>query len=458
MGGAARGLIVLTAWGVLSFWCEPAWAQAGLPGAGGAGQASVALGWLLWLGPALWLTALGPDASEPDFKGLVFDDTEGLLTGLTACLAGFTSDPLSNIDRLTAAAGELTGADCAMYNRLADGELHAWGAWNAPPHHEPTGPAQGRICHDVIQEGSQEVRVVRELQASAYAATDPCVGSMGLQTYMGRAVMVAGRPVGALCAAFKRDTRPKREERRLLDFLAAAIGAEERRLASRRRIMDESRQRREELEHSQVLLREVHHRVKNNMQVLTSLLNLQANAVGPGPAADALTESLERVQAMGLVHELLHQSSDLGQVGLDEYCRRLGESLFKAHGPRAQGVRLVVDAGGLALDVKQAPPVGLALNELITNALRHAFDGQGGGQISIIARQSAGGGLSVVVRDDGVGLSNNSTKRPGSLGLTLVRGLVESQLSGSFEADSPGGARFRMEIPPPRPAQRNREP
>ena len=152
---------------------------------------------------------------------------EERLSRLQECFLGFTTDALENINRLTAACGELLGAACALYNRL-DGELLcSIGQWSTPPDYDPVDRAEGHLCHDVIRNGTDEVLVIRNLPETPYARTDPNVSRYGLKTYIGRAVKFGGRYLGSLCAVYREDHAPTDDDRDLLGAIAAAIGVEE---------------------------------------------------------------------------------------------------------------------------------------------------------------------------------------------------------------------------------------
>src|SRR4030095_16590836 len=133
----------------------------------------------------------------------------------------------------------------------------------------------------------------------------------------------------------------------------------------------------------EVLLQEVHHRVKNNLQVIASLINMQVRALGGGAGRDALVECGTRVEAMALIHEKLYQSQDYSRVAFSEYARALAASVFQAPGLAPHGIALALAIEDLSLSVDRAIPCGLVLNELITNALRHAFPGERTGTIRV---------------------------------------------------------------------------
>ena len=154
---------------------------------------------------------------------------EERLAKMNACFLSFGPDPGENINRLTALCGELMSAACALYNRLDQGLLYSWGQWNTPPDYNPVDKPEGHICYDVIQRGSDQVFVVRNMLETSYAQTDPNVTKYHLQTYIGQAVKLGDASVGSICVVYQDDFVPGLADQQLLTIIAAAIGVEERR-------------------------------------------------------------------------------------------------------------------------------------------------------------------------------------------------------------------------------------
>lgn len=198
-----------------------------------------------------------------------------------------------------------------------------------------------------------------------------------------------------------------------------------------------------------VLLQEVHHRVKNNLQIIASLLRLQARSAEPA-VAFALQDSENRVMAMALTHQLLYERTDFSSLELGPYLKRLVGSLRDAHGPLMVRIQLLVDApdSGLHIELSQAVPVALVVNELLTNALKHAFAPHRSGTVKVKAAR-VGDEISVTVSDDGKGLPMDSRLAEGSsLGFSLVT-LLTQQLGASMVWPEPGvaGATFVLCLP-----------
>lgn len=203
------------------------------------------------------------------------------------------------------------------------------------------------------------------------------------------------------------------------------------------RLLQQTRQRLLEkttlLNEKDVLLKEVHHRVKNNLQVIASLLSLQASQTPEPRIADALNESQNRVRTMALIHEKLYQSTDLSQVDFADYLRGLVCSLTQTYSAASGRVAVNIHSHELTLDIQTAIPCGLIVNELISNALKHAFPNDRSGQVSITLTRHEHGEVRLVVRDDGVGFPEDvDIHQTRSLGLQLVNSLAH-QIGASVE-------------------------
>lgn len=199
------------------------------------------------------------------------------------------------------------------------------------------------------------------------------------------------------------------------------------------------------LDEKDVLLREIHHRVKNNMQVVSSLLKLQEGRLIDERLRRALQGSQSRVRAMGLVHEVLYKSSDLGQIDLQRYITGLVSSLVKMYGSQEDRVSLSVNADGLRLGIDEAVPCALVINELISNSLKYAFPAGAEGEIRIEAAQIGDDEVELTVSDNGVGIPPDVTfDSATTMGMRLVKGLVENQLGGLVRVDRDNGTRFSI--------------
>jgi PAS domain S-box-containing protein len=199
---------------------------------------------------------------------------------------------------------------------------------------------------------------------------------------------------------------------------------------ARDELAEQVEQRTRELREKEVLLKEVHHRVKNNLQVISSLVSLQADGSEDRIVREVLTEVAHRVRSMALVHEKLYQSVNLASIDFAEYARSLLGYLWRSHGDTGARIQLDLDMEPLSLPVDIAVPCGLMLNELAGNTLKHAFDGRAEGTVTVRLHPGSEGRVSLEVRDDGVGLPEGfDWRETKSLGLRLV-----DMLAGQIEA------------------------
>jgi len=198
------------------------------------------------------------------------------------------------------------------------------------------------------------------------------------------------------------------------------------------------------LREKEVLLREIHHRVKNNMQVISSLFNLQAGYIKDEEALRILKEGQTRIRSMALVHEKLYQSGDLSKIDLAGYIQSLSAHLFQVYLVDPNQVRLETEFEDVPLDINTALPCGLILNELISNALKHAFPAGRKGVLMIRLRRGKDGAVELRIADNGVGFPKRlDFRRTESLGLQIVNLLV-GQLEGTIKLAGKNGTAFTV--------------
>lgn len=188
------------------------------------------------------------------------------------------------------------------------------------------------------------------------------------------------------------------------------------------------------LQEKEVLLREIHHRVKNNLQVICSMLRLQARSIQDETMLQALRDCRERVQAMAMLHDQLHRARDLSNINLGEYVRNLAASLFCSYGVNSSDIGLRTVVEDMAVSIDTAIPCGLIVNELVSNSLRHAFPGGRQGHVALGLSSRPGGQAELSIADDGCGFPENA-RLAGSLGLRLVDLLAE-QIDATMERSS----------------------
>jgi len=213
------------------------------------------------------------------------------------------------------------------------------------------------------------------------------------------------------------------------------------------------------LNEKEILLKEVHHRVKNNMQILASLVSLQADNVVDPATRDVFNDFRDQVRAMALVHENLYQSETLASIDFADYAGRLTTSLARAYAQRGGDIRLSLTAEPVTLPIESAIPCGLILNELVTNAYKHAFRERVSGEIVVGLHCDPSGCVCLSVCDNGVGLPPGMDWRHStSLGLRLVQ-MLARQVEGEIDLSTEKGTSFQLKftLPPPKEPEREQQ-
>lgn len=196
-----------------------------------------------------------------------------------------------------------------------------------------------------------------------------------------------------------------------------------------------------------VLLKEVHHRVKNNLAVISSLLALKADATASCEAKLVLEDSQRRVRSIALIHEHLYGSDHVGRINFSEYTQRLVRELYSTFVAEPERVSVAVEADPVELGVDRAVPCALILNELLSNAYKHAFPEGRGGRILVSFREAGPGSLELAVQDDGIGSpAGIDSRNPKSLGLRIV-GILTRQLDGVLTHEPCAGTRIVLRFP-----------
>jgi PAS domain S-box-containing protein len=198
------------------------------------------------------------------------------------------------------------------------------------------------------------------------------------------------------------------------------------------------------LKENKILLREIHHRVKNNMQIISSLLRLQARNIKSKKLHEAFKTCQSRIRSMALIHEKFYKSEDLARIELNKYIQDVAVHLFQTYGFDQNTIRLNMDMEKVHIDINKAMSLGLIINELLSNSLRHAFPDVKKGKIQIKLRRINNGNHELVISDSGVGIPEGmDILNTRSLGMQLVSDLVR-QINGRMDLEREGGTSFQI--------------
>ncbi len=230
------------------------------------------------------------------------------------------------------------------------------------------------------------------------------------------------------------------EERRMLETICERLSRVIERLQAEKQL-------RTSLMEKEVLLKEIHHRVKNNLQLISSLLNLQARRVNDKESAVVFSEIRNRINSIALIHEKLYQSRDLANIDFGKYTKALVNQLLQSFPDRLPGIDFNMEADDLFLEVGKALPSALIINELLTNALKYAFPSERNGMIQVTIKRMPKNSVNIVVSDDGVGIPDDlDINNPKTLGLEIVRALT-MQLHGKLSLERENGTTFSILFP-----------
>jgi len=203
---------------------------------------------------------------------------------------------------------------------------------------------------------------------------------------------------------------------------------------------------RSSLNEKELLLQEIQHRVKNNLQVITSLIDLQSEHLKDNKVKNVLNETQNRIRSRAFIHEELHQSKNFDTIEFGEYVNNLGIYLFGSYGVNSEHIKLKINVGNVSLNTDTAILCGLIVNELVSNSLKHAFPNGRKGQVFIELKPSKNNCI-LIVSDNGIGLPKGlNYRKTKSLGLQLLVALT-GQLDGSIRISKKSGTSFKITFP-----------
>jgi two-component sensor histidine kinase len=233
-----------------------------------------------------------------------------------------------------------------------------------------------------------------------------------------------------------------------LDLLNQAVSRAVRESENTRATLAAEQRLERSLHEKELLLQEVHHRVNNNLQIICSLLNMQADAVSDPALASVLRESQRRVHSMAMIHAMLYASSDLKEIDFAAYAESLAREVSSSYGRDASRIALTFKLERVYFAIDRAIPCGLILNELLSNSFKYAFPDGNSGEI-VVSLSQQGNAIRMAVEDTGVGLpETRAPQQRKSLGMTIVQTLTR-QLGGRMDITSDCGSHFVLNLEAP---------
>ncbi len=202
-----------------------------------------------------------------------------------------------------------------------------------------------------------------------------------------------------------------------------------------------------QLREKEILLREVHHRVKNNMQIIESLFKLQSRHVDDEKVREILGDAGNRIRTMALIHEKLYRSTDLAEIEIKDYIGLLVKGLYQAYRVDPERIRPIIECEDVTLDINTAIPFGLIINEIMTNTIKHAFPGDRRGDMRLYIGETETGEYTATISDNGIGIAEDiDPATTGSLGLHLIDILIRDQLGGEYQIARSSGTTYHIKF------------
>ena len=272
----------------------------------------------------------------------------------------------------------------------------------------------------------------------------------GINSHLTAPLLMDEHPIGTITIGSRDTDAFNEEEKENIVIVANSLAVAINQAQLQEKINGHAKSLQSSLSEKEVLLKEIHHRVKNNLQVISSLLYLNSRKIKDPEALKMFKDSQNRVKSIALVHERLYQSKDLGSIDFKGYVERLTNDLFRSYGVNQTYIGLNINIKDISVSIDTAVPCGLIINELISNSLKYAFpDAENRDKkcmINIDFTKNGNNELQLVVSDNGIGMSDlTEEKKQSSLGLQLVDTLV-NQLDGKIEIEKDNGTTFRIRL------------
>lgn len=259
---------------------------------------------------------------------------------------------------------------------------------------------------------------------------------MGIKNILSVALYKRNKPIGLFNMMSGNDFAPNAKSR--FAILGAHLSIAIQRFDSRNKLL-------QSLDEKEVLIREIHHRVKNNMQVIVSLMRMHTRRAKAPELEKIFTDFQDRVGAMSLIHEALYQSDNLSHIDFEGYLKKLCRNLSQVYGATGKGIELRVAKSNVSLNMDQGIAVGMLISELISNAFKHAFPDDKGGFVHVELADLGEANVRLIVEDNGVGIPKDiDINAPASLGLRLAMATAKRELGGNVTLDTDNGTRFTI--------------
>ncbi len=360
------------------------------------------------------------------------------LVKLNECLLSFGVDPVQNINSLVALCYHELNAAGAYYNSIKNGKSFSAGKLSTLIGYKDIDEHGNQICNYIVNGEKSFVRLIRDFHETEYAKKDPNVIKYNLKTLLGIPVTFGESIKGSLCVVYQEDRTPTEDDQKLLSIISSAIAIEEERLSSQEVIQNS-------LQEKEILLKELHHRVKNNLQVISSLLYLQSADIEDEKIQSLFQDSTSRIRSMSLVYEKLFLSADFTNLNFVDYVNNLISYLIDTYSTKTY-ISKKIEIDDIFMSIDTVVPCGLIINELVTNSLKYAFPNDFVKTPEIkISLQLNEKRFVLIVADNGIGLPDDISleNEQKTLGLKLIN-MLTAQLYGTIQLERNNGTEYQI--------------
>ncbi|MCX6168300.1 MAG: ATP-binding protein [Ignavibacteriales bacterium] len=360
------------------------------------------------------------------------------LVKINECLLDFGVDAGQNIKSVLELCLFEFNATAVLFNSINKGKYFSISNLGTQFENEDLPGLWDQICSDFEKEEKSFVQIIRNLRKTKYAVNNPTFNQYNLKTLIGSPIFWEETIIGSLCIVFQEDKILADDEKQFLSSISTAVAIEEERRSSQEVIQNS-------LQEKEILLKELFHRVKNNLQVISSLLYLQSIEIEDEKILSLFQDSTSRVRSMSLVYEKLFQSTDFTNLNFADYVNNLVSYLIDTFSTKIK-ITKKLEIDDILLPIDTVIPCGLIINELVTNSIKYAFpvDFTKTPEIRISIKLNENKFV-LTVADNGIGLSDDISfeTEQKTLGLKLIN-MLTSQLYGEIKLDRNNGTEFQI--------------
>ncbi|HAK47609.1 MAG TPA: hypothetical protein DCO79_17020 [Spirochaeta sp.] len=345
------------------------------------------------------------------------------------------SDPEENIKIIVKRACEIFEGTCALYNKVEidKNQIITWAGYNLPEGYDHYDKADGHICYEAVVKGREKTVAISNLDGSIYEKSDVNVRKYKLKSYIGCSVDIQNKKVGSLCVVYTVYRNFNEEDKEIIHTLAKALSLEEMRKDTEQKLKDT-------IAEKEFLMKEINHRVKNNLMMITSLIKIKENTLESSDFSDVI----HQIDAIRIIHERLYNAGDIRKLDVKPYFIELIDTIFESFS--GANVVMNIDIANIKINSKQLITLGLIINEIATNSIKYAYDDCKNPEFNLIVKEFENNHCEIYISNNGKPMPENvNLEYPKTLGMRLIKALTD-QLKGEVQLSKHPSSEYRIEF------------